>query len=81
VSAFPPPVKAEALSMPPHNGIWVKAVEYLAPAIDISRKEYPEYLVCCRDTRPLHRSPKHGYLLLQRQVLKNQLTLRFEQGE
>ena len=27
------------------------------------------------------RLPEHGYLLLQRQVLKNQLTLRFEQGE
>ena len=37
-----------------------------------------EQLVCCRGTWSLHRLPEHGYLLPERQVLKDQLTVRFE---
>jgi hypothetical protein len=38
-----------------------------------------EHPVCCPGTWALHRLSEHGYLLPERQVLKDQLTVIFEQ--
>ena len=70
-SRLPSPVESEALPVPANDRLRFDDQEHALPARPESGEPGPENAVASSKPRPLHRTPEHGQLLSERQVLRD----------